>query len=190
MNLYNSKLPELEKISKNFQKEWDKDGEKLLTALSDIVEKEWPEDSKVLKAWISLNPICPRFLDQRAFDIYWKFSLDKMKTIALHEILHFIWFEKWKEIFPNYDKKEFESPHLVWKLSEMVPLAVLSDNSIQEIFKHEPSVYNEWKSKQINGKPLLDHLQTIYDDKKSFEDFVKKSWEFVREHEKEINSIK
>jgi len=171
MNLYNSKLPELEKISKNFQ-------------------KEWPEDSKVLKAWISLNPICPRFLDQRAFDIYWKFSLDKMKTIALHEILHFIWFEKWKEIFPNYDKKEFESPHLVWKLSEMVPLAVLSDNSIQEIFKHEPSVYNEWKSKQINGKPLLDHLQTIYDDKKSFEDFVKKSWEFVREHEKEINSIK
>jgi hypothetical protein len=64
--------------------------------------------------------------------------------VALHEILHFIWFEKWKEIFPEHNKKEFESPHLAWKLSEMVPLAILSDSRIQNIFRHKPPVYNEW----------------------------------------------
>jgi len=190
IKLYNSKLPELEKVAKDFQKEWDKDGKKLLIGLSKVVEKEWPEDCKDMKAWISLNPICPRFLDQRAFDLYWRFSSDKMKVVALHEILHFIWFEKWKEIFPKHNKKEFESPHLVWKLSEMVPLAILGDKSIQSIFKHEPSVYNEWKSKQIEGKPLLDYLQAIYDKRKSFADFMKKSWKFVKKYEKEINSIK
>jgi hypothetical protein len=190
IKLYNSKLPELEKTAKDFQKEWDKDGEKLLIALSKIVEKEWPEDYNNMKARISLNPICPRFLDQKAFDLYWKFSLDKMKVFALHELLHFIWFEKWKEIFSGCNQKEFESPYLVWKLSEMVPHTILSDKKIQTIFKHEPSVYNEWKSKQIEDKPLLDHLQAIYDKKKSFADFMKKSWKFVKKYEKEINSIK
>ena len=190
IKLYNTKLPELKKVAKDFQKEWDKDGEKLLTALSKVVGKEWPEDCENMKAWISLNPICPRFLEQRAFDVYWKQSLTEMKDTCLHEILHFIWFEKWKEIFPKYNNKEFESPHLVWKLSEMVPLAVLSDKRIQTIFKHEPSVYNEWKSKKIGGKLLLEHLQTIYYEKKSFADFMKKSWKFVKKYEKEINSIK
>ena len=113
-----------------------------------------------------------------------------MKTTALHEILHFIWFEKWKVVFPKYEKSEFNSPHLIWKLSEMVPLAILSDSRIQNIFKHEPSVYNEWKSKQIDGKSLLEHLQDIYNKRESFEDFMKKSWEFVKKNKEEINNIK
>ncbi|HLD16063.1 MAG TPA: hypothetical protein VJB94_05855 [Candidatus Nanoarchaeia archaeon] len=189
-NIYDSRIGELTKISKDFQKEWDKNGEELLIALSKVVEKEWPADCKEIKAWISLNPICPRFLEKRAFDLYWRFSPDKMKVVALHEILHFIWFEKWKEIFPKYRKEEFENPHLVWKLSEMVPLSVLNDNRIQDIFKHEPSVYNEWKFKQIERKPLLEHLQEIYNKRSSFADFMKKSWKFVKKHEKEIHSIK
>ncbi|MEK6926961.1 MAG: hypothetical protein AABX11_00865 [Nanoarchaeota archaeon] len=90
--LYYDKLKELEKIAKSFQIEWDKEGEQLLRALSKIVEKEWLQDWKEMKAWVSLNPICPRFIEQRAFDIYWKAPPDKMKSTALHEILHFIWF--------------------------------------------------------------------------------------------------
>lgn len=75
--LYTDEKENLETIAKKFQKDWDKDGKKLLTALSKVVEKEWPKDCKEMKAWISLNPICPRFIDQRAFDVYWKFSPKK-----------------------------------------------------------------------------------------------------------------
>jgi hypothetical protein len=111
-----------------------------------------------------------------------------MKEACLHEIFHFIWFEKWKEVFPKYDKGEFEFPHLIWKLSEMVPLAVLSDIRIQKIFKHKPYAYSEWRSKQIDGKPLLKYLKDIYNQRKSFADFMRVSWEFVQKHEKEIKA--
>jgi len=32
-------------------------------------------------------------------------------------------------------------------------------------------------------------LQDFYDNRKDFADFLKKSWKFVKQHEKEINSI-
>jgi len=185
--LYDSNLNRLKIIAKNFQKEWDKDGGKLLAALAEVTEKKWPKDCKEMKAWVSLNPICPRFLDERAFDVYWRKSPGEMKETCLHEILHFIWFEKWKEVFPIPIQRGFEAPHLVWKLSEMVPWTVLNDERIQKIFRHTPSVYEEWKFKQIEGKPLLEHIQGIYNQRKSFADFIKLSWKFVQKHEKEIN---
>ncbi|MEK6855765.1 MAG: hypothetical protein AABX66_01255 [Nanoarchaeota archaeon] len=184
--LYYYQLSNLKKIAKSFQLNWDKDGSKLLLALSKVVEKEWTEDCKEMKAWISLNPICPRFLEQRAFDVYWKLSNNEMKETCLHEILHFIWFEKWKEVFPNYNEREFESPHLIWKLSEIVPFAVLGDKRVQKVFKHIPSVYPEWTSKKIEGKLLLECIQEIYDQRNSFEEFLIKSWEFVQRHSSEI----
>jgi len=184
--LHQDKLKDLKSVAKKFQREWDKTGDELLTALSEIVEMKWPRNCKDMTAWVSLNPICPRFLDQKSFDIFWKFENSWMKRISVHEILHFIWFEKWKKVFPRYDKREFESPHLMWKLSEMVPLAILSDERLQKIFRHEPSVYDEWKSVSIGGKPLLGCIQEIYKERKSFEDFMKKSWKFVKKHEKEL----
>ncbi len=184
--LYKDKFEILEKTAKYFQKEWNKTGDKLLSTLSEVVEMKWPKTCRDMTAWISLNPIGPRFLKQKSFDVYWKFSIDLVKCISLHEILHFIWFEKWKKVFPNSKEEEFEEPHLVWKLSEIVPKAVLSDERIQKIFKHEPSVYDEWQAIKIDGKPLLDCIQEIYDNRKSFEDFMKKSWKFVQEHKDKI----
>lgn len=64
--------------------------------------------------------------------------MGKMKAVSLHEILHFIYFEKWKQIFPQTNEKEFECPGLVWELSEMVPPIVLSDERMQKIFRHNP----------------------------------------------------
>lgn len=185
--LYYSNLTQLEKIKETFELAWAQDEDKLMAALSKVLEKDWPEDCKTMKAWISLNPICPRFLKQRSFDLYWKFSPEKMKVMALHEILHFLWFEKWKDVFPNFKEKEFESPNLIWKLSEIVPLAILGDKRIQSIFKHEPSVYREWRLKKINGKPLLEQIQKLYTDKKSMADFMKKSLDFLKANESELN---
>lgn len=185
--LYLEKLDTIQDIAQDYQKAWNKNGTQLLKELSEILEIEWPLDSKEIKSWIWLNPICPRYIEQREFDIFWKQTPENMKVTTLHESLHFIWFEKWKEVFPDYDKRHFNSPHLVWKLSEMVPLAILSDKRIQDLFKHEPSVYNEWKLKLINWKPLLEYLQDFYNNRKSFEDFMVKSWEFVKENEEEVN---
>jgi hypothetical protein len=172
---------------KAFEESWNKINDKAMMALSEIVEKEWSEKDRIIRAGITLNPICPRWIKQRYFDLFYKFEMEKMKAVSLHELLHFIYFEKWKEIFPQTNEKEFEGPGLVWELSEMVPPIILSDERIQRVLKHKPFVYNEYKTLKIKNKPILKYLQKFYDNRADFEDFLRTSWKFIKKHEKEIN---
>jgi len=170
-----------------FQKEWDKINNSYMKTLSFIVEIDWSEKDKKMLAFVSPNSICPRNIKERWFDVFFSSSVEHMKGTAIHEILHFLYFEKWKQVFPETSEKEFNSPYLVWKLSEMVPPVILSDKKIQKIFLHTPGVYQEYKKLKIKGKPLLDYIQKFYSNRRNFEDFLKKSWIFVKKHEKEIN---
>jgi len=179
----------LEKQKLVFQREWYKINDDIMLALSKIVEQEWSDKDKKMFARISLDPICPRYIEQRTFDLCFKQKIEYMKSIVIHEILHFIYFEKWKKVFPKTQEKEFNKPYLVWHLSEMVVGIILNDKRIQDIFKYEFYSYKEYQDCRLNGKPLLSYLQTFYDNKKDFTDFLKKSWQFVKKYEKEIKSI-
>ncbi len=179
---FESNKKELVEKSKLFQKSWDKINDEIMTALESILEEKWPENDKIFTAAIGLNPICPRDVFTRYFLLFFRMSEHEMKRTAIHEILHFIWFEKWKSIFPEAGLDDLDPPSLPWKLSEIVPLAILSDERIQKIFKHYPVVYDEWQEVKINKKPLLGYIQEFYDSRKDFEDFVRKSWNFVRKN--------
>ncbi len=175
--------------TKRFQKEWDVINDDVMNVLSEIIEIDWPDEYKKFSARVSLNPICPRYIKEKNFDIFHRLPIDFMKCVCIHEISHFIYFEKWKEVFPNVKEEEFDSPHLVWHLSEMVPAIILNDKRIQDVFEYEFRSYTEYENFEINKKPILNYLRDFYDDKKDFEDFLKKSWNFVSKYEKEIKSI-
>jgi len=160
-----------------------------MKVLSEVVEQDWPDRDKKILARISLNPICPRYIKQRTFDLFYKSKLEYMKSVAIHEILHFIYFEKWKKVFPKTPKKEFDAPYLIWQLSEMVPKIILNDKQVQNVFRYRFSSYKEYENFKLNGKPLLSYLQSFYENKKDFADFLKKSWKFVKQYEDKINSI-
>jgi hypothetical protein len=98
-------------------------------------------------------------------------------------------FEKWKKVFPNWKWKDFDTPHLIWHLSEMVPGIVLNDARLQKVFKWNQPSYWEYQRTRIRGKPLLSYLQKYYDERKDFADFLKKSWKFVKKNEEKIKKI-
>lgn len=181
---------ELEKRAKIFQSEWNKINEDVMLVLSKVVEQEWSDKDRKFFARNSLNPICPRWIKSRIFDVYYKDSSREMKSTAIHEILHFIYFEKWKKVFPRTEEKEFDAPYLVWQLSEMVTGIILNDKRVQNVFKYKFNSYKEFENFKLNKKPLLSYLQDFYDNRKDFADFLKKSWKFVKQHAEEIfNSI-
>jgi hypothetical protein len=157
-----------------------------MQALSEVIEIDWSKDCKNITAWITLNPICPRDIKKRSFDVFFKLTPKKVKEVAVHEILHLIYFEKWKQVFKEYNEKEFDYPHLVWKLSEITPKAIMGDIRIQKAFKHQPKVYNIWEETKINNKPLLNYIQDFYDNKKDFADFLNKSYEFIKQYKKQL----
>jgi len=179
----------LEKKTKIFQKEWNKVNNKFMETLSEILEINWSKKDKKIVAYLSLNPICPRNIKNKTFDMYYNSPIEWMVAGSMHEILHFLYFKKWKKIFPKTDEKEFDSPYLVWHLSEMVPKPILYDKKIQNIHKYKPLVYHEYENIQIKGKSLLKFLQEFYSNRKDFEDFLRKSWNFTKKHEKKIKNI-
>ena len=186
--LFEREKPLLEENSRIFQREWGKINDKVMLALSDIVEQEWPNKYATITARVSINPICPRDINRGVFDVFYKESINSMKEVVIHELLHFIYFEKWINVFPETDRREFEYPHLVWHLSEMVPGIILNDERIQRIFRHEFHSYEEYESIMIKDKPLLRHLQEFYDHRRSFEDFLRNSWNFIQTYREEIFS--
>ncbi|GEM_PF-567628 len=187
--IFEKERPFLEKSAKHFQREWNKINDGIMLVLSKVVEQDWPEKDKRIFARVTINPMCPRYIKRRMFDLFYKQEPKYMESVAIHEILHFIYFEKWKDVFPEIKEEESDSPHMVWQLSEMVPGVVLNDKRIQKVFKYKFTSYKKYENFNLNGKPFLSYLQEFYNNKEDFEDFLKKSWEFVKKYEKEINSI-
>ncbi len=89
------------------QIEWEKIGQAFLEVLSKHFETDWPEDRHEIIGYISALPAYPRFLKDYSFCVGYKNVANIIETAA-HEILHFLWFKKWAEVFPETDKKEFE----------------------------------------------------------------------------------
>ena len=175
-------LKTLNNVREKFQKAWDEINDEVMIALSEIVGQKWPKNAEKITARISLNPICLRYIKSRTFDIYYKSSIDTLKAISIHEIFHFIYFEKWKKLFPKTPEKKFNFPYLVWALSEMVPPIVLSNEKIQKIHEHKSHPYQEHVKMEVDGKCIFIDLIEFYKKRKSFDDFLRKSWKFLNKH--------
>jgi len=177
----NKKIIELAKES--FQIAFEEVCEKIITILTKDFETTVPNGVKEIKANISINPICPRWLDNWQYNVFYKFSSDIVKEVSIHEIIHFLYFRKWKEVFPDSERKNFDAMYPEWILSEILVHTIINNNkALQEIIKNEKTdVYIPWRAIRLDGKKLPEYFAPFYieheDGKISFADFLKKSWE-------------
>ncbi len=125
---------ELQSKVKLFQKQWDKVNDDYMETLQEVIEINWPKSKKII-GYITICPICPRFLETWSFAIYYKTKISEVNLIVAHETLHFIYFKKWKEVFPKSDPKTFDSPHLEWHLSEILATVILNNTPELTFFK-------------------------------------------------------
>lgn len=172
---------------KIFQKEWDKINDDIMKALSDIIELGWPSKDKEIIARVTLNYICICLIKKRVFDVYYKQDIREMKETCIHEILHIIYSEKFMKVFPKTSIDDLSNPpKLAWHMLEIVPGVILNDKRIQIIFSNKFESYEEYRKVRIDKKPLMSYIQSFYDKRKSFEDFLVKSYAFIEKHESEI----
>lgn len=184
---------ELEAQAARYQKEWNKINGPYLQVLTDHFETEYPKSRKFITAYVSIVPIYPRFLDEWAFNVSFKNS-ESMAPISMHEILHFLYFKKWMEVFPKTKKKELDAPYLVWKLSEILdPIIIENNPDIQMLFKHRQGHYPEFRKVKIGKKTAIKHFETLYKKHlksgQSFEDFLKICWADALKHREVLESI-
>ena len=105
---------------------WQKHEGVIAQALSEGFDRDLSGKLEKIQGRMALGNVCPRFLEQQAFDVFWMNSERGAMGISMHEITHFIWFDAWNKHFGDAPA-EYEQPNLKWILSEMAVYPFLSD---------------------------------------------------------------
>lgn len=171
-----------------YNRAWEEISETFLSLISEKIETSWDPEFSEFTARITLNPICPRYLKYSTFDLFWKMSAEQAKVVILHELSHFLFFKKIKEIFPRVNEQEFEFPHLIWKLSEIVPGTLFSEKVLELNLPKERLYYPFLDKITLKGELMLEKIKDLYNKSKDFEEFVKSSLEYLKENEEELNN--
>ncbi len=181
----NKKL--IEENKKKYQEEWQKIEKDFFSTLLKIVQIDWPKN-KTIEAMISINPICPRFLNDWSFSIFYNYEkISHAMEVIMHECCHFLYFEKWKEIYPKMSYKKFESPYIEWHLSEIIAPIILNDSRIQKLLKQKAAFYTEYKKIKIGNKTAPRYFNDLYNKitkKNNFEIFLEESYQVIKENKK------
>lgn len=168
---------------------WTECKEQITAALSDAFEINCADLFHDLRCDVSMNPISPRFLTEHSFEIFYLNSEHGAIGIAIHEIIHFVWFYVWNQLFgDHYD--EYESPSLKWILSEMVVESVMRDDRLSSINPYFPRehggcVYPYFYDMKVDKKLILDTLDNMYKTQ-NIEDFMRNSYAYCQRYEAEI----
>lgn len=167
---------------KNVKSDWQKIENDIFITLSEIIQANWPK--KEITAFISINPIYPRFLNNLSFCV----SPDNKYSnlIISHEISHFLYFKKFKEVFPKVKRDKYESPNKEWILSEIITPIILNDLRMRKILVEDKSgFYEEHKMLKLKGKSVIKIIEDLYKEfvvkKKDFTEFLIRSLEIIKQ---------
>jgi hypothetical protein len=138
---------------------------------------------------VTLNPIEPRFLDARAFDVFYLNSERGALGVALHEVTHFVWFDVWQAHFKD-NPAEYETPHIKWIFSEMAVDSVMrNDGRLHGVNPYFPDghVYECFRAMRPEGKAVLETLYEMYKHADIIE-FMERGLAYCVKHEDEIRA--
>jgi len=189
INYRKTNKKDIEESKIRYQKEWIKIEKKYFKILSQILQTDWPKNKKIIKAMVSMNIICPRFLDDWSFSVFYSHkNLKHILVIIAHECCHFLYFKKWQEIYPKAKRKTFNTPHIEWHLSEILAPIILNDKRIQKILKSKDVFYDEYLKIKIKNKTVPEHFNDLYNkhlkQNTNFEHFLKESYSEIKKHKK------
>ncbi len=178
-----------DKNIQNFLDWWENDGESDYQELSKIMGFEHSKNRNAITWQIGDTFICPRDIENWSFVMSagaWKWDAI---NIALHEITHFIWFEKVKQFdgIKHFSQNQDDETYLpFWLLSEIVIDPILNSTEFAKKYEMTWKSYSEFYDITIQNRNLMEYISCLWNKRKSFEDFYKESSSFVYANSKEI----
>lgn len=158
----------------------------LLAALTDVHETNWPAGCHEIACYVGYIPRCPRNVMTKKLWVSCSMDGEEIIKASLHEMAHFMFYEKWKDIYGPVLPKDLGRPSPRWYLEEMVVDPLLSDDRIKKIVPLEHRAYPQFYSETIDGIPIMDHIKNFYANRKSMEKFIKNAYRFVKKNIAEI----
>lgn len=169
-DLYHSNQDILAEKVATCQKQWAKNEGYINTQFEKIFGEKFDFDCV---AQVNFNPICPRFIESKQFDVN---ALDNDAGIletSLHEIIHFAWFNVWNQQFPNTTHAEMNAPSRDWLISEIVVDPIFKQSGLKPYLVREPA-YDYLYQEKIGDKNLMEVVNNLYAQSGSIKDFQKR----------------
>lgn len=176
---YEKYLKEINSEVKRYNDTWSPLNNSFMKKISGLLNISWPKSIKIIEAGVGLIPVCPRNIDNFSFFVSTKINTQRIIETVAHETLHFLWFNKWRELYPNFLREELDPPYPAWSYSEMVIDPLLNHESIRKILNLNIKSYESFYELQLDGKNVMQNLKSIYDEPISIEEKIVKGYEFI-----------
>ena len=178
--IYNYKENEkkIEEEVNRYDAIWSKYNDIYMNAISDYLNIDW-SNIDIIDASIGLIPVFPRNLDDHSFSLSIGISEYTLIETCAHETLHFIWFQKWEELFPKCSKEKFNSPYLQWQYSEMVVDPILNSKTIKKILPIKATAYNSFYEIKDGEENVMDNLNKIFEGQVSIENKIIEGYNYL-----------
>lgn len=180
---YNLSIENIRNEVDRYNKIWENYNDIYFETLTNYFEVDFPDYITKIVAGVGLIPVFPRDIDSFSFDIGTNLSKEKVIQVCAHETLHFIWFEKWKQLHPKTPREEFNTPYLVWKYSEMVTDPVLNNKPFSDKFNFQEKSYDEFYELYDGDELVMDKLRNIFSEDISLSDKINKGFEYIKKME-------
>lgn len=165
-----------------YKKIWDKYNDSYMIAISKYLNIEWPVKMENIDCTVGVIPVCPRNINKFNFSLDINRIESRIIEAIAHECLHFIWFEKWKNLFPECCEEEFNSPHISWEYSEIVPYLILNSKEINDILNVKCNIYSYFFEMKDNDKLVIEKLKEIFKDDKNIDDKIIDGYNYIFEY--------
>lgn len=188
-NIYSELKEEIDRKVICYNDHFQRHKQQIEQALSDAFHLDASCVFNDLTGNVTVNPICPRYLKEHCFDVFYMNSERGALGLSLHEVIHFFWFHVWNGHFRD-DYDEYETPSLKWILSEMVVETIMSDTRLSSLNPYFPRenggcIYPYFQNMLVNGSPILETIDALY-HRISITDFMEEAYTYCLKHENEI----
>ncbi len=181
---YEANRPKFMQNAAAYQGIWEKYSSTIAHAFGEIFQVDTASHYNDMIARVTLCPICPRFLQDRSFDIFHQYSAEGSLYVALHEITHFLWFDTWGKLFDD-PPEHYEQPHFPWIFSELAIDAILPHPRLNSIIfdNHQAKfpAYPEFYEIQIGERPLVSMFRDLY-GRHTISGFMQEGYHFLNEN--------
>ena len=154
---------------------WNKYNDIYISTLLDYFNIN--NDINLIEAKVGIIPIFPRNIDNNSFCLSINLDENKLIEVVAHETLHFYWFKKFKELYPNISNEKYNFPFIEWKYSEMVTDPILNNSPFKEIFSFTEKGYDIFYEKYNN---IMDFLRNLYSLNKNIDDKIKEGFDYIK----------
>lgn len=183
---YNHYIDRINSEVERYNKVWSNYNDKYFTMLTNYLGVESSTD--IIDAKVGLTPIFPRYLDTWTFVLTTGISDQSIIEVCSHESLHFYWFNKWKELYPDTSRREYDSPYITWKYSEMVVDPILGNEPFKSLLNfNEKSTYNFYELYDDN-KLVMDNLKDIYKNNDLIDNKIIKGFNYISDYYNRSNN--